>query len=246
MKRSVSLSLAICVALSVGAFLGARHVATSSARDVQPPRIAPHAPASIELHVPHAAGSIVLDGDTDDPGWQKTVARTGPLLTSSGAPARPYSDARIVWGDGHLYFALYAADEDIRSTATAHDAPLWLEDAYHLAFTEGTTVRTIDVSPLGVLTDGIRVGNGAVDFAWQSGAHVSYELDGTANDPRDDDEEWVIELAVPFESLGMRGERGERIALSLRRCDTPKSGVRVCACWGACRDGDAAALLVLD
>lgn len=242
LPRSVPISLAICAALSVGAFLGARHVATSSAQ-APPPSLRA---STIELHVPHAAGSIVLDGDTDDPGWQKVVARTGPLLTSSGAPARPYSDARVVWGDGHLYFALYAADEDIRATNKTPDAPLWLEDAFQMVFTSGSTTKTLDVSPLGIVTDGVRVGSGPFDYAWQSGAHVSYELDGTANDSRDEDEEWVIEIAIPFESLGMRGERGERIGLSLRRCDTPKGGTRVCASWGSGDLGDAAGVLVLD
>src|SRR5580693_1479819 len=66
------------------------------------------------LHVPHTPGSITLDGDTDDPGWTRPPgpARTGPFVVENGAQARPYSNARLLWGDGHLYLSLYAADED--------------------------------------------------------------------------------------------------------------------------------------
>jgi len=63
--------------------------------------------------------------------------------------------------------------------------------------------------------------------------HLSPELDGTINDPRNMDEEWVIEMALPFESLGLKGESGETIGLSVVRCDTPKGSPRVCAGWAS-------------
>jgi hypothetical protein len=57
------------------------------------------------------------------------------------------------------------------------------------------------------------------------------------------DEEWVIEMAIPFESLGLKGERGESIGFAVRRCDTPKGGGRVCGSWG---EGDARGRIVLE
>ena len=198
-----------------------------------------------DLHVPHLPGSILLDGDTDDPGWTAPPgpARTGAFVLDSGGVARPYSDVRLLWGDGHLYLALYAADEDVRSRTDEHDGPLWLDDSFRLVFTQGEVERAIEVSPKGVLTDAMRSPGGSYDYSWESGAHVSKELDGTMNDAKDSDEEWVIEMAIPFEALGMRGERGESIGFSVRRCDVPKGGSRVCAGWG---EGQARGRLVLD
>lgn len=232
------------LALAGGGALVARTLARSSAHaDTQAERSAAAAvPAAIELHVPHATGPIALDGDMDDPGWQGTIARTQAFVDRSGTPARPYSDARFVWGDGHLYVALYAADEDIRATRTEPDAPLWLDDAFHLVFERAGERVAFDVSPLGTLTDARSVGGGPLDFTWQSDAHVSHELDGTPNKPDDDDEEWVLEMAIPFESLGLTGEKGERIGVSVRRCDTPKGGRRVCGTFGE----NERAVLVLD
>jgi hypothetical protein len=199
----------------------------------------------VVLHVPHLPGSVVLDGDTDDPGWTASTepARTGPFLLATGAPARPYSDSRLVWGDGHLYLALYAADEDIRSRVDQMDGPVSLDDAFRLVFTRGDAEYAIDVSPTGVLADAVRNGGGPRDYAWNSGAHVSHEHDGTLNDPSDSDEEWVIEMAIPFESLGMAGHAGERIGFAAWRCDTPKNEPRVCASWGG---GERRGEIVLD
>jgi hypothetical protein len=197
------------------------------------------------LRVPHLPGSITLDGDTDDPGWTQAPgpARTGPFVLASGAEARPYSDARLLWGDGHLYLALYAADEDVRTRTDQPDGPHWLDDSFRLTFSRGDVEYAIEVSPKGVITDAVRRSGGAFDYSWSSGAHVSPELDGTINKSDDLDEEWVIEMAIPFESLGMKGERGESIGLSVRRCDTPKGAQRTCGSWG---EGDARGRIVLD
>jgi hypothetical protein len=192
-------------------------------------------PEAVVLRVPHAQGSITLDGDTDDPGWRGPTARTQPFVGADGVTAaRPDTEARIVWGDGYLYLNLYAADEDIHATATKPDSLAPGDDDFHLVFTDRTAVRTFDVSPIGVVTDGLqRVGSSAPpDLSWDSHAHTSHEVDGTPNRSTDHDEEWVIEMAIPFESLGLRGVPGERIGLSMHRCDTPLDGKRACGSWG--------------
>lgn len=240
----MKMTLAAGVTLAVGAFFGARCVASSRARAVAAAPTTTASPrAEIELRVPHLKGTITLDGDLDDHGWMGPIARTGAFLGADGTPARPYSDARVTWGDGHLYLALYAADEDVRDAKRAPDGPTWLDDSFHLVFTRGGTVSVIDISATGVVTDARRSGGGALDFSWQSGLHVSTELDGTMNDSADDDEEWSLEIALPLESLGLRGQRGERIGLSIRRCDKPKSAPRSCGSWG---EGEPTGVLVLD
>lgn len=233
MGREIRLAMAAGVVLLACGFFGARHAVASRARSEA---IARSPVRGTELHVPHVKGSIVLDGDTDDPGWAGNVARTGAFVGADGADARPYSDTRITWGDGHLYVMLYAADEEIRATQ-APESAVWLDDSFHLSFTTSFGERVFDVSARGAVTDGARRGLEPVDWSWQSGAHVSFEMDGTLNDPRDDDEEWVIEMAIPFEALGLTGERGERIGFAAHRCDTPKRSPRVCGSFGETGEG---------
>jgi hypothetical protein len=235
-KRSgrpwITVGVGLVVALAVGLGvrqLFARRAAPRSAAAAASSRYS----ADAVLQVPHLPGSIVLDGDTDDPGWTQPPgpARTGAFRLPDGSEARPYTSARMLWGDGHLYLSLYAADEDIRSRTDQPDGPLWLDDSFRLVFTRGDVERVIEVSPRGVVTDAIRRGGGAYDYSWSSGAHVSPELDGTVNASSDLDEEWVIEMAVPFDSLGLKGEAGEDTRISIRRCDTPKESARVCNNW---------------
>ena len=200
------------------------------------------------LRVPHAPGAITLDGDTDDPGWTRPPgpARTGPFLMENGNPSRPYAHARLVWGDEFLYMALYASDEDIECRADHPDAKFSPDDdAFHIVFTRGANAYAFDVGPNAVLTDAIRRGDSPWDTAWNSGAHLSREIDGSMNDPKNLDEEWEIELAIPFAALGLRGEPGENVGLSIHRCDTPKGSRRVCSGWGDAVDGRTKGRIVL-
>jgi hypothetical protein len=192
-------------------------------------------PDAVDAHVPHARGAITLDGDTDDAGWRGPTLRTGAFVGADGvAPVHPHSEARVVWGDGFLYLNLYAADEDIRAVGATPDSLSPEEDAFHLVFTDATTEKVFDVNPLGVVTDAVQArGTSAPpDRSWDSHAHVSHELDGTPNRPSDNDEEWVLEMAIPLASLGLSGKAGDRVGLSMHRCDTPHDGKRVCGAWG--------------
>lgn len=238
----------VIVGIVMGGALGARAVKsarTPSARNGRPAatvaeRPSPSAVSVRELHVPHAAAAIEPNGDVDEPVWA-SAARTEAFV-SNGSPARPYSDARFLWREGLLYVALYAGDEDIRATAATHDGPLWLADSFQLSFTSGANEHVIDVSPLGVVTDGVRAQDGGVDYFWESEARVGHEADGTVNISEDDDEEWVIEMAIPLASFGLTGTEGERLGISVRRCDETRQIGRTCATWGE----KGAAVLVLD
>jgi hypothetical protein len=221
--------------VAIGGVVYARHV-DSSRRSA---RAAATLAASVArgdptLHVPHAPGPITLDGDTDDPGWLRLPgpARTGDFLLPTGKPSRPYSEARLVWSGDYLYLALYASDEDIESHTDAPDQAIGQDDAFRVVFSQAGAEYAIEVTPKALVTDSIRRDGGEWDVTWNSETQASREIDGTMNDPRNMDEEWAVELAVPLASIGMRGEPGENIGMSLGRCDTPKRAARSCSGWG--------------
>ncbi|MEO7112113.1 MAG: hypothetical protein ABI183_16840, partial [Polyangiaceae bacterium] len=100
---------------------------------------------------------------------------------------------------------------------------------------DGKIARSIEVNPLGVIVEGSRPSGGAdapFNGVWKSGATAAHDLDGTPDDPKDQDEEWVIEMAVPLASLGLTGKPGEHIGFTVSRCDKPKDSPRACAGWG--------------
>ena len=188
--------------------------------------------------VPRAATPVVIDGETNDPAW---LAAPGPLRTgvfefAGGAPGRPFSEARLLWRDDVLYVALYAADEDIRTRVEKPDGPLWLDDSFRMTFRNAGVEYAIEVSPKCVVSDGKRTKpTGHFDYSWSSGVRVGCDTDGTINDSRDMDEEWVVEAAIPLAAIGAKPAAGESFGMTIQRCDTPKGAPRVCTSWGETR-----------
>jgi hypothetical protein len=233
---ALALALGACGAKGCGRGAPSGAAASSSAAR------AAGAPPSV-LAVPRAGSAITPDGEFEEGTWV-SAARTGPFVDRAGAIARPYSDARALWDDKNLYLTLYAADENVQVRTKEHDAPLWLDDAFSVRLVplpagapagpppDGATAYLIDVAPNGTTTD-VREGPGGTrDPSWESHIVVGMDLDGTINDPHDEDEEWVVEAALPWSSLGVTPTPGVRIAARISRCDTPKDGKRRCGSWG--------------
>src|SRR2546430_17249992 len=143
--------------------------------------------AIVALVLPQVAGPILCDGELDELAW-RTPARTGPFVDASGAQAAPYSDARFLRDDRYLYLALYAADEDIRAG-----------DEFVVEL--GRT--TLHFTAAGVLRPAI------------AGAHVAVDLDGSLDDPANDDEEWVVEAAIPLAAVPFAGNA---VPIKITRC----------------------------
>ncbi len=143
-----------------------------------------------------AVDRVVLDGELDEPAWNAS-ARVH-VFTARGAEARPYSNVRFLRDAQHLYLGLYAADQDIRS-------------GEQFRVTIGD--RELAVDPRGHVTPACEDVSAAVD------------VDGTIDDPADEDEEWVVELAVPLPATPF--------VLRASRCDTPKDGLERCGSWAA-------------
>ena len=51
-------------------------------------------------------------------------------------------------------------------------------------------------------------------------------------------------MAVPFASLGMKGDPGESVGFAVERCDAPAPGARACGEWGAALDRESGRLVI--
>jgi hypothetical protein len=123
------------------------------------------------------------------------------VFMADGAEARPYSQIRLPRDTERLYVGLYAADQDIRSS-----------DAFEL--TIGGMAVAVDAK--GRIAPAV------------PGARAAVDVDETIDDARDEDEEWVVELALPLAAIPAGAT-----AIRAARCDTPKDGVRRCGAWEA-------------
>jgi hypothetical protein len=195
-------------------------------------------PPDAVLGVPKVTEKIVTDGEAEEKAWNSS-GRTGSFRDATGALARPSSEARFLWDATNLYLLLYAADEDIQAKVTEHDGAVWQDDAFSVVIAPAgeSGVYTVDVSARGTVTDARRGADGKLDTTWESGAAVGVDRDGTLNESKDSDEEWVVEAAIPWAKLGITPAPGTRIGVALRRCDTPKGAARTCAGWGEEKNG---------
>jgi hypothetical protein len=193
------------------------------------------------LVVPHAAGSLEIDGEIEDTEWAVS-AKSGGFVSSEGRPAVPASALRAHWGDGALHVALYAADLDVRSTSRGHDVPLDDDDRFILVIETPRGLHRFEVSAGGALNDArARAPRSEVadfegpnpdwDGTWESGASVGVAVDGTLNAPTNWDEEWTAELSIPLDVLGLRGVGGERLRIRALRCEA-RAKTASCGSWG--------------
>ena len=149
--------------------------------------------------IPHIAAPIAIDGEWTEPDWSARALR-GQFVGEDGQLARPSSEARFLRDASTLYVGLYAADDDIRSS-----------DAFELDI--GSHAWTITAT--GEVRPPI------------AGAKIAFDRDGTLDDATNNDEEWVIELAVPLSAAGAHG----RVHVRASRCDTPKHQAQRCGQW---------------
>lgn len=201
------------------------------------------APSAV-LTVPRVSGPVRIDAELERKTlWEADVGATGNFNDAAGHGMVPYTEAKVRWGDGKLYLMLYAGDLDLEGTVRARDGALDGDDAFRLEFGQGGDRRVIWVSVLGTVSDarcrpataprGPARGSCLMDASWDSQAKVAVDRDGTLNKIGDNDEEWVVEMAVPLAALGVAHPHvGTQIPFSVRRCEVGHGRQHSCGGWG--------------
>jgi hypothetical protein len=160
-----------------------------------------HRPAPQPLEIPATTMPIHVDGEWNEHDWSGHSLR-GQFLGDDHQLSRPSSEVRLLRDERFLYVGLYAADDDIRST-----------DAFEVAIAG----HKWSISALGVVTPPIE------------GAAIGVDRDGSVDDASNNDEEWLIELAIPIAATGL--EPGKAVLLTASRCDVPKHQAKRCSAW---------------
>jgi hypothetical protein len=241
-RAKLGLALAIvgaCVVVGGARFTLSRATTRSNAdrRSAEP---------GLQLHVPRAGAPIPIDAELEGKKvWEGGAGSTLNFKDDAGKGMVPYTEAKVRWGDGKLYFLLYAGDLDLEGSVTEADGPVSKDDSFRMEIGGPDGTRVIEVSVLGTVADSMCSGGGAqCDAAWQSHAAVAVDRDGTLNRLGDNDEEWVVEMAVPFASLALPNPRaGTRIPFAVHRCDVRRDGPHACGSWGT---GPQRGELILD
>ncbi len=152
-----------------------------------------------------------IDGRLDEPCWSDKRALTGFVLHRGVGLPRSKTQAWIAYDDRALYAAFrchHPPGAKLKADATDHDGYTWLDDSIEVFLDPAHEHRDyyqFCVNCLGVVRDSHRR-----DTFWESGAKAAV---------RRASDHWTIELAIPFDNLGLGLNTGSVWGINLVRND---------------------------
>lgn len=173
----------------------------------EPTATPPTAPP-FHIDAVRASDPVQVDAVLDEPVWKEATAATDfiELMPQTGRPAQRTTEAYTAYGPSHLYIAFRAYDDPtaIRATRGKRD-DVYSDDFVIVSIdTRGTAqwAYALGANPHGVQLDMRDMGNNQdpkLDIVFESAGRIT-------------DDGYVVELAIPFSSLGgVPGEEPWRI-----------------------------------
>ncbi len=171
--------------------------------------------------VPKIKDNIKIDGVLDESAWQKAATLAPFSLNDGSGPAREDTKVLIGYNDESLYLAWVCKDADILATYSKRDDKLWEEEVAEFFVTPDKLTEYFELqwNPLGTIFDAIIHNNLKEnglskgikgDWDWTAnGMQAVVKVDGTVQNSQDTDQQWLVEVKIPFKSL---------------ECSAPKSG----------------------
>jgi eukaryotic-like serine/threonine-protein kinase len=160
-----------------------------------------------------ASGPLVLDGKLDEAVWQ-AAPWTDDFVDIEGErrlPPRFRTRAKMLWDDDYFYIAAELEEPHTQGTYKRHDSYIFHEDNDFEVFLnpDGNNLNyaELEMNALNTTWD-LRLkkpynagGDGEDD--WEiPGLKTAVHVAGTINNPRDVDERWTIEIAIPWRIAG--------------------------------------------
>ena len=189
---------------------------------------APAAPR--EYHAPPAFSPPAIDGSLDDAVW-RAAPWTEPFvdIRGEGWPQPPLETrAKIAWDERHLYVGAELEEPHLWATLADRDAILYREHDFEVFLDpdgDGLAYYELEINALGtefdLFLDRPYRRQGKANVAWDmEGLRTAVRLEGTLNDPTDEDAGWSVEIAIPWSALRPPGVPPEDAAGPPRAGDT--------------------------
>ncbi|MDZ4781195.1 MAG: carbohydrate-binding family 9-like protein [Planctomycetia bacterium] len=182
-----------------------------------------------------APAKVTLDGKLDDDAWE-AVAWTDDFVDIEGdkrPKPRFRTRAKMLWDDEYFYVAAQLDEPHVWGTITQRDAVIFQDNDFEVFIDPNGDSREYYEFEINALNTGwdlflpkrYKDGGKAVD-AWNiEGLKTAIHVDGTLNDPSDEDRGWSIELAIPWKALAEYAQRpsppqaGDRWRVSFSRVE---------------------------
>ncbi len=157
-----------------------------------------------------------VDGELRETSWQLARWTSGFVDIENGVEQAPWrTRVKMLWDDQHLYIGAELEEPHLWATLTQHDTIIYHDNDFEVFIDpDGDThdYFEIEINALGTVWDlwlpvPYRDGGTAVTDWEVGGMQSAVALDGTLNDPSDEDTGWTVELAIPWEALVGQGQQ---------------------------------------
>lgn len=161
---------------------------------------------------------LSIDGRADEAAW-KAAMPLQPLRDIEGGEIPDRTRIRLLWDDAYLYVHAEMQEEHVWASKQLHDSIIYLDPDFEVFIDpDGDTHNYIEleVNALGTTWDlflpsPYRSNGGVVLHDWEmKGLRHAVHIDGTLNDPRDVDQAWSVEMAIPWSCIWSHGELPRR------------------------------------
>ena len=151
---------------------------------------------------------VELDGKLDDAAWQLAPWTADFVDIEGDAKPKPRkrTRAKMLWDAQNLYIAAELMETHLQGTLTEHDAVIFQDNDFEVFIDpNGDNHQYVEFemnalnTTWDLLLDRPYKDGGKADNSWEfDGLKSAVHLDGTLNDPSDQDKGWTIEIAIPW------------------------------------------------
>ena len=154
---------------------------------------------------------IDIDGRLSEPTWG-AVEWSRPFVDIEGAVRsvpRWRTRVKMLWDERYLYIGAELQEPHVWATLTERDAVIYQDDDFEVFIDpDGDTHNyyELEINALGTVWDLLLVkpyrDGGPALHEWDiDGLRTAVTVQGTLNDPSDEDGGWTVELALPWDAL---------------------------------------------
>ncbi|EPR69011.1 hypothetical protein ADICYQ_1956 [Cyclobacterium qasimii M12-11B] len=162
-----------------------------------------------------ATDKLTIDGKLEEANWQAANWST-PFLDIQGANfpvPNQLTQMKMLWDENFLFIGIKLNEKNIWATYTERESVIFHENDIEIFIDpDGDTHNyyEVEINALGTLWDLLLTkpykNGGKPINGWNiNDFEYAIHLDGSLNDPEDEDNYWSIEMAIPWKSLSQSG-----------------------------------------
>lgn len=163
--------------------------------------------------VTHTDIAPKIDGDLTDQVWQKASWTKDFVDIEGDLKPKPAlaTKAKMLWDDSCLYIAAQITDPQVWATLTHHDDIIFRDNDFEVFIDPNNATHhyfELEFNAFNTVFDLFlnkpyrNLGNALINWNAE-GLRSAVKVQGTLNDPNDDDQGWTIEIAIPFRAISI-------------------------------------------